>query len=627
MAQASSPSGLGSSGLVHAGQLTLVLAAAVATMWSRPGAAVVLVGAVVALVVTIGPCGEEIWLVIVVGVTTAVRAEPWQLGAVLLGQAGYAAGLGLVMEREQPGWGWPAGLAMLGLAAAGLAAGLVARRLLQARDRRRLRVRELERENAEIRAVERARLADELQTLVTSGLATIDDELAAASRPAATPESLRRTLTQVDLHSRSLLSELRILLEVLRRDPPAAPEDPAVAARSRFDLLTVARVRTAATAVLGLLAARAVLGSLGSPSQTEAAVQAIGLLACALVVWWPVAGASCAVAALAVSMALHAPGYWDALSSTLLCVMGAFRLGPRRFWVIILPVAAYGGLLTVTDPRDAVTRVVTVGYLAILGMVVGLAARHFVAAREESLSRLVDLTDARGRVASEERSAVARELHDVVAHQLSVTTMLVLATSLSEDCDTLETTLERVRRCAGETHRELGTLMLAMRSPTTGEAGETPLITPLAIADALAEQLADNGYRAAVDIDPSAGSLDATTQRTLSRIMQEAVTNVLRYTPPGSTCAFDLSVDDTGVRLTITSPLAGSTGRSDLSLGWGLRGVRERVELTGGAFTAGPEPHGDSWMVAVALPPATDVTLPLTTRTVSTARQASGVSR
>ncbi len=72
---------------------------------------------------------------------------------------------------------------MLAVVAGSLAVGLVARRLLRARDRRRSRVRELERERTEIRAVERARLADELQLLVTQGLVSITDELDRVSGP------------------------------------------------------------------------------------------------------------------------------------------------------------------------------------------------------------------------------------------------------------------------------------------------------------------------------------------------------------------------------------------------------------------------------------------------------------
>jgi signal transduction histidine kinase len=102
-----------------------------------------------------------------------------------------------------------------------------------------------------------------------------------------------------------------------------------------------------------------------------------------------------------------------------------------------------------------------------------------------------------------------------------------------------------------------------------------------------------------LDIDARADELDPTTQRTLSRIMQEAATNILRYAPAGSPCHYTLVTEKGVARLTVLSPMADRRS-SDLSLGWGLRGIRERVELTRGTFLAGPD--GGRWRLAVTLP-------------------------
>ena len=82
--------------------------------------------------------------------------------------------------------------------------------------------------------------------------------------------------------------------------------------------------------------------------------------------------------------------------------------------------------------------------------------------------------------------------------------------------------------------------------------------------------------------------------------MQEGATNIVRYAPPQSTCHYTLAVDQDCVRLSIASPLGAGQRQSDLSLGWGLRGVRERVNLTRGRFSAGP--IGSQWVLAVDLP-------------------------
>lgn len=594
-------SDLGPTGVLPTVQSLLVVAAAAATMWQRPRIAAVLIAVVVLIVFTAGPSGQELWLVMILGVTVAVRASWWQIVLLVIGQLLYAGCFAFLAERRRPGWGWDAGLIIASAAGTALVVGLAARWLLAARDRRRQRVQEFQRQQTQIRALERTRLADELQAVVTQGLASIRAELAGVGPGQVDLNSLRTRLSEIDRHSRSLLTELRVLLEVLRREPADDTDrsplsDPA--ARRWVDLLTARHVRLTAAAIFALLAVRVPLGG-GSSLDPETWVHVIGLLACAVAVWRPRVGAGCAAAVLLVSIVLEADGGWDALSTTLLCLMGAYRFGPRKIWLIVLALTVYAGALAVTDRVD-VGHFVLLGYLGFLGIAAGLTARHFVAAREASVRQLVDLTHERERMASEERSAVARELHDVVAHQISVTTMLVMATSMSDDCAALANTVDRIRTSTEVAQHELSTLLFLMRGPEAGSAGPPPLISPVVTAQALAVQLSENGYQPVLKIDPDADGLDSTTQRTLGRIMQEGVTNILRYTPAGSRCQVTLTVDDVGARLSIVSPLGASERKSDLSLGWGLRGIRERVELTHGTLTAGPD--RDRWVLEVSLP-------------------------
>ena len=600
---------LGPTGLRPAGQMLLVVLAAAATLYRRPRAAVVLTALVVVLVLTAGPTGEEDWLLLIIGVTGGARARRRQLVVLVLAGVAYAVLFGLRAEERHAGWGWAAGLTTLALFAAALAAGLVARRFLRARDRRRLRIEKLEREQTEIRAVERARLADELQAVVTQGLATIEHELETMAHGVADRDRLRQGLEQVDRHSRSLLTELRALLDVLRRDPAPDPGSRAALAtlgrRRWVDLLTARHVQFAAVAVFGLLALQTAAGSLAS-RDAEGWVRVVALLACALAVWRPAVGAGAAAVALLGSLVLSTPGYGDTIATALLCFITAVRSGPRRFWLVLLALAGYGGLLAATESPTDVGHVVVVAYTGFGAVALGLTVRHFVEARAESLRRLVDLTEEREQVELEERTAVARDLHDVVAHQLSVTTMLVMATSLSNDPVTLADTAAKVRRSTEAAHHELSTLLHAMRGPLSPQPGPASLVTPLTSAHALVRRLSENGYHPILDIDPAADELDTTTQRTLARIMQEAATNILRYTPTGSTCHFILTVNPQEVRLRTDSPLAAQAQTSDLSLGWGLRGIRERVELTHGTFTAGPA--GGSWRLEVTLPAPVETT-------------------
>lgn len=593
-------SDIGPSGLVPTLQRVLLVAAAAATMWFRPRPAVVLTSVVVALLLTAGPTGEELWLQAITAVTAAIRASWRGLGLVVLAHIAYALGFGWLVGQRYPGEAPAAVLFALVVTAAALAVGLIARRLVGARDRRRRRVQQLAREQTEIRTTERQRLADELHAVVTQGLAMIESELEQAARHAKDAAGLHAALEQVDRHSRSLLAELRVLLDVLRRAAPAQP-DPQPAdggPRSWIDLLTARHVRIAATTAFGLLAARAALGAFGSLSDAEVTVRVIGWAACAVAVWRPRVGAGCAVAAVLVSLGPGDTDYWDLLATALICLVAAACFAPRGFWLAMLAVIGYAAVRAVTEP-DPVDHVLLVGLTAFFAVAIGLAARHFVAARVETLHQLDELDGERVRVESEERSAVARELHDLVAHSLSVITMLVMATSLSDDRDTLLATLDRVRQRTNAARSELDTLLHALRGPDSDEHPLAPLVTPTASASALGQRLGEHGHHPVLDIDAAADELDPTTQRTLSRIMQEAATNILRYAPAGSPCHYTLVIEATGVQLTVLSPMADRRS-SDLSLGWGLRGIRERVELTRGTFRAGPE--GRDWRLAVTLP-------------------------
>lgn len=488
IAQAVSTTGLDREAVVTAAQMILVALALAATMYHRPRTAVLLAVAVAVLALTVGATGGEPWVIVVSAVTVVLRGTRRQLALVTAAQVGYAVCYAVRADRFEPGWGWVAGVVMLGITAVALAGGGATRLLLQARDRRRDRVRRLEQENAEIRAVERARLADDLQTVVTRGLATIEQHLEPAQHP-VDADSLRASLTRVDDDSRSLLAELRSLLSILRG--PAVDESrPGASPASR---LRSWHVQVAATAVFVLLAVQATVGG-------------------------------------------H--GYWDVVFTSLLCLLGALRLGLRRLWFVLVPIAAYAALIasTAAAADDRTTRLLLLWYTGFLAVVLGLAARHLTSARTDSLRRMDDLESARGRVGSEERSAVARELHDVVAHQLSVTTMLVMATSLSDDPATLGVTLDKVRRSTAAAHHELSTLLHAMRADTGG-GQPAPLATPGATARALGEQLTESGHRPELEIDPLAEDLDVTTQRTLARIMQEATTNILRYAPRARSAA------------------------------------------------------------------------------------------
>jgi signal transduction histidine kinase len=192
---------------------------------------------------------------------------------------------------------------------------------------------------------------------------------------------------------------------------------------------------------------------------------------------------------------------------------------------------------------------------------------------------------------AEERRRIARELHDVVAHHVSV--MGVLATGsrrmLARDpaaADEALATIEETGRTALREMRRLLTVLRADAEP----AGELAPQPGLAGVEGLVEQIREAGLPAVLKVEGVPGPLDSGVALTVYRIVQEALTNALKHAGAAAVevrLVFGLQelvveVCDTG-----RGPQLGSG-----AIGHGLLGMRERVMLYGGTLRTGPRPGG-----------------------------------
>jgi len=241
--------------------------------------------------------------------------------------------------------------------------------------------------------------------------------------------------------------------------------------------------------------------------------------------------------------------------------------------------------------------------------------RGYYAALEEKAQRLERERDALAQVAAAaERARIARELHDIVAHHVSV--MVVQADGAAF---ALETSPDKTREALGaisgtgrQALAEMRRLLGMLRSPTAGpELAPVPGTSQLS---ALLEQTRAAGVPVSLRQEgtPAASRVNG-ADLAVYRVVQEALTNVRRHGGPGVTAAVTIRYTAEGVTVDVTddgrgaaAPLsadrqasAGQAGAD--SAGHGLHGMRERVELYGGAVTAGPRPGG-GYQVTAALP-------------------------
>jgi signal transduction histidine kinase len=207
--------------------------------------------------------------------------------------------------------------------------------------------------------------------------------------------------------------------------------------------------------------------------------------------------------------------------------------------------------------------------------------------REEEALRRVD----------EERIRIAREVHDIVAHGLSIVTVQAGAASalLDRDPERARESIEHVRATGKQALSELRSMLDVLR---TGEgAAPLPPAEDLTQLDRLIAPVRDAGI--AVDLVTN-GALDAVpAYATVSayRIIQEALTNVVRHAG-ASHVLVAVEVGDTGLAVVIEDD---GSAAPDLVDGHGIRGMRERVEALSGRFEAGAR-SGGGFRVAATLP-------------------------
>ncbi|MFG2041921.1 sensor histidine kinase [Dactylosporangium sp. NPDC048998] len=195
------------------------------------------------------------------------------------------------------------------------------------------------------------------------------------------------------------------------------------------------------------------------------------------------------------------------------------------------------------------------------------------------------------KAVAEERRRIARELHDVVAHHVSV--MGVLATGsrrmLTRDPAAADEALATIEETGRTALREMRRLLSVLRTEAE-PAGELAPQPGLAGIEGLVEQIREAGLPAVLRVDGEPGPLEPGVSLTLYRIVQEALTNALKHAG-AATVEVRLTFRPADVTVEICD-----TGRGPqlgtAAVGHGLLGMRERVMLYGGTLRTGPRPGG-----------------------------------
>jgi signal transduction histidine kinase len=331
------------------------------------------------------------------------------------------------------------------------------------------------------------------------------------------------------------------------------------------------------------------------------------------------------VLALPVFAAGAAALYWRrrhpvvVLVVSLLCVLLTVRTGSGHWG---LPVALYsagryaeddwrhvaGGVLTavvlvidgIAGGHPWTDSVLAIGFLA----VVWYGGRRMRLRAERAAQSEREQAEEARRIVSEERTRIARELHDVVAHRVSLMTVQASAARavVAQDPDSARQAMSAVEQAGRQALDELRHLLGVLR-PDTEDDGLGPQ-PGLAELPRLVEQAREAGIEVSLASDGVSGAFPARVELSAYRIVQESLTNVLKHAGDGARAEVQVRADADRLVIEVTDD--GPGGTSLPGTNHGIVGMRERAALLGGSLDAGPLPDG-GYRVLAQLPAAGEV--------------------
>jgi len=313
-----------------------------------------------------------------------------------------------------------------------------------------------------------------------------------------------------------------------------------------------------------------------------------GVIAFVALAQWLLAGPQWADVSVLIAL------YWVALDGSLIevalaagtvelgAIMAAVRWSPSeplKVWVGLSGLATAAGVLGVTIRQR----------------------RALLASLHEKAARLEFERDQQGRLAAAaERARIAREMHDIVAHNLSV--MIALAEGATYAMDASPERAAEATRRVSATGREALVEMRRLLGVLREESEAQPL-EPQPSLDRLDELLARvnaAGIPVTMDLDGDPRELADGVQLTVFRVAQEALTNTLKHADRPTCAHLALSCRSGVVELEVVDT---GSGRAVAHAGGrGLHGMRERAATYGGKLEAGPRPQG-GWRVHLWLDP------------------------
>jgi len=289
-----------------------------------------------------------------------------------------------------------------------------------------------------------------------------------------------------------------------------------------------------------------------------------------------------------------------------LAVYGSSRAAWTGFGLGIGGLTVLATLLWLTGAvafSIAVNAVVGEAVLTLIGTLIGVNVgnrkRYLEAIIERSRQLLRERDQQAQLAASAERARIAREMHDIVSHSLTVIVALTDGASATSDVERARVATAQASETARSALREMRAMLGVLRDESDQAAPLLPLDED-AVAAAVDSARAA-GFPVTVRTSTADGAppiLPRPVRFAVGRVVQEGLTNAMRHAP--GVTAIDVAVAVGGGRVQVDVRNDGVSGVGEGG-GYGLRGLRERVDLAGGTLTAGPA-GSSSWRLHADIP-------------------------